>query len=114
MRLKLDEDFRIEADTYSFVLKYEHDTGKLNDKGEPIISRDQWYYPTIKLCIDGYVDKMMGVADISSLREIVSKYDEVLRKIGSYSELAWNEKDRRIYELEQEIKDLKKELNRKK
>lgn len=108
MRLKLDEYFRIEADTSSFVLKYECDTGRLNGKGEPIISRDQWYYPNIKLCLDGYVDKAIGVANFSSAEEIITKYDEVLSKIGSYSELAWNEKDHRIYELETQIKGLKK------
>jgi hypothetical protein len=113
MKLVLDNDFYVEGDLNSFVLYYESPSGKFNAKGEEIISREQWYYPSVKRCLEGYLEKAVGNMDTISIPDIIQKYNEILDKIGGYKEFVWNEKDTLAYSLMNENTELKKQLNNK-
>ena len=57
--MKIDNNYRIEKDTYSWMLiyEYEHIPESGKNKGETIISQKAWYYPTMKSCLMGYVSQ---------------------------------------------------------
>lgn len=114
MTFKLDNDFYVEGDKNFFILHYEHETGELNEKGYMVLSRDQWYYPTLKLCLESYLDRAVGDMGKCVAREILNKYNESVTQIKLCSELSWSNKDTRILKLEEENKELKRQLKSKK
>lgn len=108
MKLILDKDFIMEGDLNSFTLYYHHVSEELNDKGNPIVSKDQWYYPTIADCILSYLNRVGGnVCGKSPEIEILEKYSELDEKIGEIKEFVWNEQNDEILRLREEIKELK-------
>ena len=57
--MKLDENFTLENDQNSWTLYYEENKGKLNKKGEPIISKNQTYHKNIQHALTAYIDKAL-------------------------------------------------------
>ena len=63
MKWKIDEDYSIETDNYTFMLK-KHKRGEINpETGKPVISSGQWYFPTINMCLKKYVQECVNVCD---------------------------------------------------
>ena len=80
MKIQLDNDFSIEGDSNSYTLKYKHRQDKLNSRGENIYTRDYWYYPTIKLCLEAYLDK--SPTGSTSVEQVLAKFEEVKQVIN--------------------------------
>jgi len=58
MDLILDQYFTVCGDKNSFTLKYSRTYTDVD--GKAVHSADQWYYPTIKLCLESYIDRAIG------------------------------------------------------
>lgn len=72
--MKIDDNFWIEADSMRYTLRKEVITGEINPKTQKeIITSDQWYYPSIKDAIKGYVKH--------SLKDLPSDVDGVLQRL---------------------------------
>lgn len=111
MKLKLDNQFRIEGDLNSFTLIFEHPSiGKTGRHiGKDVMSREDWHYPTISLCLESYLSRVAGSMEAISVGDILTKYSELLAKIGGMKEFTWSEQNSEIVRLKEEIKELKKQ-----
>ncbi len=107
MRLVLDKDFYIEGDLNSFVLYFRRENGVNPKTGNPVISKDEWYYPNISLCIQSYLSRVLGCEESITVGDVLTKYNEILAKIGGIKEFTWNEQSSEIVRLKEEIKELK-------
>jgi hypothetical protein len=59
MKWKIDDDYTIETDWYSFSLKKDK-IGDINPKtGKPMHTKGQWWFPTIEKCLDWYKQDML-------------------------------------------------------
>ncbi len=76
----LDKDFKIEIDSYNYTLVKEQNTGELNkSSGKPVISRDQWHYPSLKMALKKYVDEALRPS--GSIEEVLVKLEELYEMI---------------------------------
>ena len=83
----LNDKYRIEKDTYSWVLVFteERQREKLNKKRkktgelENFIFEDKWYYPDLKQILTKYID--LDLKDSASLEELSDKMDSLSDKI---------------------------------
>ena len=63
MKWQIDEDYSIETDSYTFTLKLRK-IGKLNpDTGKPVVTKGEWHFPTINMCLKKYVQECVKVHD---------------------------------------------------
>jgi len=53
--MKIDDNFRIEKDTYNVTLVYEVEGGINEKTGKPTITKHQWHYPTIEMALKKYL-----------------------------------------------------------
>lgn len=82
--IKIDENFSIEIDSNNFTLKKEVKTGKFNDKGNEIISSDQWYCSNITRALKRYVhESMRELEELTDVKGVLSKIDELETKINN-------------------------------
>jgi len=81
--IQLDEFFRIETDANNFILVREEK--KYNEKkGKDYVSKDEWFYPRIDLCLNKYVNESLKVAqNIQELRDIYVKLTEIITDVKS-------------------------------
>lgn len=78
----LDKDFRIEVDSYNYTLVKERITEQINEKtGSPIVSKDQWHYPTLKMALSKYVDEALRASEDS--KEILEKLEDIYKIIDN-------------------------------
>lgn len=78
----LDKDFRIEVDSYNYTLVKERITEQINEKtGNPIVSKDQWHYPTLKMALSKYVDEALRASEDS--KEILEKLEDIYKIIDN-------------------------------
>lgn len=72
--MKLDENYRIETDTYNFTLVYE---SKAFDevKKKEVISKDEWHYPELKYALTKYMNQ--SLKSCTSIQEVLYKINEV-------------------------------------
>lgn len=79
--IKIDEIFSIMPDTYCWVLIKEEPTGKKNDKGIEIVSRDRWYCANIESVLKRYRNESCKDAEtIEQLQEIIEKSNQKIEK----------------------------------
>lgn len=79
--IKIDEIFSIMPDTYCWVLIKEEPTGKKNDKGIEIVSRDRWYCADLEAALKRYRNESCKDAEtIEQLQEIIEKSDQKIEK----------------------------------
>ena len=63
MKWKIDENYSIEKDAHAFSLKY-YKIGDINpDTGKPVITKGEWYFPTINMCLKKYVQESLNVCN---------------------------------------------------
>ena len=75
--MKLDENYRIEADTHNWVLHYEEK--KVNKDSKAYTAKDHWYFPTIQTCFKKWCDETLK--DSKSIEDLKSKMDALNKKI---------------------------------
>ena len=76
--MKLDDEFAIELDAYSFSLVRKYVSTKLWRKtGEEVTKEreERWWFPKIEMCIEQYVIEVARISDD------IKEYVEVLKKI---------------------------------
>jgi len=76
--MKLDDEFSIELDAYSFSLVRKFTSTKLWRKtGEEVTKEreERWWFPKIEMCIEQYVIESARVSDT------LTEYVEVLKRI---------------------------------
>jgi len=81
--IKLDEQYRIEPDIYSWKLIFEEtrtkdkldDQRKKTGEKEDYQYEDTWYYPTLQNCLEKFQEE--AVKPLSSIKEILSKITEI-------------------------------------
>jgi hypothetical protein len=80
--IKLDENYRIECDTYNYHLKYSK-VGEINEKtGKPSVSNDEWYFPRLSQALNRYFNQAMkSAADIEELKEEISRVEKIISGI---------------------------------
>lgn len=80
--MKLDENFKIEIDSYNYSLIKEEVTEEINPRtGKPIVSRDQWHYPSLNMALKKYVDEVLRPS--KSVEEVLGKLDYIYELIDS-------------------------------
>lgn len=83
--IKLDEIFSIMPDTHCWVLLKEEPTGKKNDKGIEIVSRDRWYCADLEDVLKRYRNEATKYAEsVEQLQEIIEISNQ---KISEYVQL---------------------------
>lgn len=79
--IKLDEIFSIMPDSYCWVLLKEEPTGKKNDKGIEIISRDRWYCADLEAVFKRYRNEATKHAESAEqLQEIIEESNQKIEK----------------------------------
>jgi hypothetical protein len=78
MNIQLDEDWTIESDAYSVMLRYS------NIKGRKSGHSTIFYYPTVKMALQHYLNEAMK--ESSSIDDIFRRIDEVEAKIDNLDE----------------------------
>ena len=89
--IQLNEKYRIEKDTYSWVLIFNETRKKVNKKTkelEEFIFEDKWYYPCIKKCILKMID--LDLKESESIKELSEKMDLISNKIDSLKDTIFN------------------------
>jgi hypothetical protein len=90
MKIQLDKKFRIENDTYSFVLiseevkereKLDQDRKKTGEK-ETYIHEEKWYFGKLSQCLERYlkevtINSYTVSALLAKLQEIETKINEI-------------------------------------
>lgn len=78
--IKLDENYRIECDTYNYTLIQEEVTDKINKKtGKFEVTNNQWYYPFLKDALNKY--KEQSLKTTGSLDKVLYKLEEIELKL---------------------------------
>lgn len=79
--IKLDKIFSIVPDSYCWVLLKEEPTGKKNDKGIEIVSRDRWYCASIETALKRYLNESCKDAEtIEQLQKIIEETNQKIEK----------------------------------
>lgn len=77
--LKIDNSFYIRHDGNGYTLCKEHETGEINDKGNPVISKQNWYYAKLQYCLEKYLDECFKPN--TEIQDIVSSIKEAMLNI---------------------------------
>ena len=80
--IKLNENYRIERDSYSWTLIFNEEREKENKKTllkEKFIFEDKWYYPDIKQVLSKFID--LNLKDAETIQELSDKMDAISFKI---------------------------------
>lgn len=80
--IKLNENYRIERDSYSWTLIFSEEREKQNKETllkEKFIFEDKWYYPDIKQVLNKFID--LDLKESKTIEELVDKMDSISCKI---------------------------------
>lgn len=79
--IKLDDNWRIDNSSGSATLIFEKE-GDINDKtGRPTISKDTFFYSTVKQALIGYTNRCLVYSD--SITEVLNKLESIENLIKS-------------------------------
>ena len=78
--MKIDENYSMLV-TKDFVHLHFTKEGELNIDGNPIITKNDWYYPNIKLALKKYLNTK--ITDCENISEILDKIAEVEKNIDN-------------------------------
>lgn len=91
--IQLSEKYRIEKDSYSWVLIFNEARERKNKKTkelEEFIFEDKWYYPCIKKLLSKLIE--LDLKESKSIDEIIYKIDILEKKIDSLKDTIFNKK----------------------
>lgn len=80
----LNKKYRIEKDSYSWVLIFSEKRNKENKKTkikEPYLFEDKWYYPNIKQLLDKYIS--LDLEESEGILEFITKINQIYETINS-------------------------------
>ena len=78
--MKVDENYSMVV-TKDFVHLHFEEEGELNDKGNPTITKNDWYYPNIQMALKKYLNTK--ITDCENISEILDKIAEAERNIDN-------------------------------
>ena len=83
--IKLDNEYWIEMDAYNWILKYESEEYAKEVMGDlkMVTTKDEWYYPTLRMCLKSYCDKTLK--ECSSIEKVIERIDDLNDKIEKFS-----------------------------
>jgi len=77
--MKLDDKFSVvKEDQYNWVLRCREvkDPNNISKKtGKPVVTKNDWYFPTLKLLLKKYLDTYLG--ESKDAKEIYKRIEEV-------------------------------------
>lgn len=77
--IKLDDNWKIDTSNQTATLLFEENKG-LNEKtGKDTISKDMFFYATVKQALTAYANRSLNVCE--SAEEILKKLDEIEQTI---------------------------------
>ena len=81
--MQIDKNYRIETDTYNFILKYESNPTMKDYRGDmkEIVSKDRWYYPSLKMCLKKYLEESLRPS--ASIIDVMDRIDFVEDRIDT-------------------------------
>lgn len=80
-RMQIDENFSITKDTYNITLNYEYESGEINKKGNPIVSRNKWNFGTVEQALRKYLDETIHRCD--EISDILGAIEAAKRHIAN-------------------------------
>ena len=89
--IKLNDNYRIEKDSYSWVLIFNEPRMKLNKKtleSVEFIYEDKWYFPCIKQILRKFIE--LDLKESSSLDQLIIKMDALDIKINELKNTIFN------------------------
>jgi len=83
MKVQIDEDFTLESDSYSFMLRH-IEAGKINSRtGEQVKKAVYSYHPSIKHALNHYLSESTKKSE--SVKEILAYLEEAEKKVDALS-----------------------------
>lgn len=92
MKLQLDKNWRIESDTYSWVLIFQETRQKETGEKEDFEYINNWYYPKISQALEKYKQETLKTTE--TIEQMLSKLDEINKKIGEIKNDTWTKNNR--------------------
>lgn len=89
--ITLNENFRIEKDTYSCVLIFSEERHKENKDSvekESFVFEDKWYYPDVRQVLRKYID--LDLKSSKSIDELIEKMEIIDKKITELKNTLFN------------------------
>jgi len=80
--IQLNKNYRIEKDTYYWVLIFNEPRQKKNKKTgkiEDFIYEDKWYYPCIKMLLNKFIE--LDLKESESIQELSDKMGSLSAKV---------------------------------
>jgi len=90
----LNENYRIEKDSYSWVLIFNEEREKLNKKTnekEQFTFEEKWYYPDLKQLLVKVID--LELKSAINVEEMLAKLDELHSFVSSLKNTIFNPKN---------------------
>lgn len=78
--MKIDKNYKLTGESFSWVLKYESDI-RINKEGKETKSKDQWYFTNRKEALKKYVDEACKIPD--SVKELIELTNQLETKINN-------------------------------
>lgn len=76
MKFIIDDSYTVETDAFSFMLK-KREKGKINEKtGKQEVSKGNWYYPTLQMCLQKYVQESVKECN-GDIFVVINKLDKI-------------------------------------
>lgn len=76
--IKLNENYRIEKDTYSWVLVFTEERERKNKKTNELENfefKEQWYYPDVKQALTKFID--LTCRESETIQELIESMQKV-------------------------------------
>lgn len=82
-KIQIDKQFYIKSASVGYSLNFEMQLDTINEKtGKPKISKEQWFYPSVKMCLKQYLEESMRPSQ--SVKDLIDRIEEAEKKIESF------------------------------
>lgn len=80
--MKLDEFYTVEKDSRCWILTYEKIGPEINEKGNPVVSRDETYHANLKQALTYYLDNCLrGSQDAQDVLRRITEAEGRINKL---------------------------------
>jgi hypothetical protein len=86
--MKIDSNYTIERDSYNVILKF-YEEGEINpDTGKPVITKVEYYYPSLETALIAYTNKAADYGNdiqtlLDELKTMRNTITSLVRESGS-------------------------------
>lgn len=84
MRIKIGDRFYLNSDRYCFWITEEYTVEKGKGAGNTAEKLCAGYTPTFESCVNTFIEKQIGGAEIGDLRKLVEMIDDLKEEIRSW------------------------------